>query len=62
MTVYQYRCDRNHEIQSKKPLTSCLAMVKGKPCPGALTRVGAGSRPRTKKAPSLPSLLTPPPS
>lgn len=57
---YHYHCDQNHEIHSRRPLKQCPAMVKGKPCPGQLKRVGNGSRPRTKKAPTPPSTLNGP--
>lgn len=47
---YIYLCDRNHEIVSDKPQTKCLAMIHGKPCPGKLKSVGAGSRSKTKES------------
>lgn len=47
--TYEYRCDRNHEIVSRRPLSKCIAVVKGSPCPGKLTRFGKGSRPPSGK-------------
>lgn len=41
---YRYICERNHEIVSATPIKKCLAMIKGKPCPGKLRSVGKGSR------------------
>lgn len=49
---YEYRCDQNHEMRSPRPITRCLAIVKGKPCPGKLTRFGKGSRTPTEREPS----------
>lgn len=47
--TFEYRCDRNHEIVSRTPITKCSAVVKGKPCPGKLTRFGPGSRTPSRK-------------
>lgn len=55
---YSYRCDKGHEVHVKRAIISCPAMIKGKPCPGKLTRIGDGSRPRIRKA--APPLLSPP--
>lgn len=41
---YQYLCAVGHEILAEKPIEKCLAIVKGVPCKGKLTRVGRGSK------------------
>jgi len=44
LMTYTYRCSNGHEAASPRPLESCPACVKGKPCDGELRRVGPGSR------------------
>lgn len=42
-----YRCSKNESHQFSAPdgvtLTKCLTFVGGKPCPGVLKRLGAGT-------------------
>lgn len=45
---YQYMCSNGHEMISAKALTKCLAIVRGSPCKGKLTRFGPGSKTDTK--------------
>jgi len=44
-------CGLGHLNASPKPLTEgCLVYILGEPCPGALKRVGPGSRAANKEA------------
>jgi hypothetical protein len=43
-----YKCSNGHDMASPKEQTKCLAIVKGSPCKGTLTRYGKGSRAETK--------------
>ncbi len=41
---FQYICSEGHEILAENPVGKCLAIVRGSPCKGKLTRVGRGSK------------------
>lgn len=46
----EYVCAEGHYLSSKnKELTRCVGMKHGKPCPGPLKKIGAGSRTTTKE-------------
>ena len=47
-TEYHYECSQGHYVSSLDPRQVCPVYVKGCPCKGTLTRVGAGSRKGTK--------------
>lgn len=42
--TFHYICSNGHEILAEKPVEKCLAIVKGSPCKGKLTRIGRGSK------------------
>lgn len=39
-----YECSEGHQIKTPRAIAVCLALVRGKPCPGTLKQVGKGSR------------------
>lgn len=41
--TYEYTCPNGHNPTAPMALTRCPGMVNGKPCPGPLRQVGAGS-------------------
>lgn len=45
---FQYLCENGHEILAEKEIDACLAIVRGVPCKGKLTRVGPGSKTNDK--------------
>ena len=52
MSDLAYRCSRDpaHRVTSPKPMDTCPAVVRGRPCRGELVQVGGGvaRRPRQK--------------
>lgn len=42
--IYYYRCESGHELSSPKPMTACVAIIKGSPCTAGLIRTTSDGR------------------